>query len=71
MILEQLETLIRNIVSENAFPVLAKVDRIDTSNYTCDCIELSNTGEETNTIYARVAIPKLWGTSQGGVWMIT
>lgn len=69
MILEQLETLIRNIVSENAFPVLAKVDRIDTSNYTCDCMELSNTGEETQTIYTRVAIPKLWGTAQGGVWM--
>lgn len=69
MILEQLETLIRNIVSENAFPVLAKVDRVDTKNYACDCIELSNTGEETNTIYARIAIPKLWGTSQGGIWM--
>lgn len=69
MILEQLEILIRNIVSENAFPVLAKVDRIDTKNYVCDCIELSNTGEETNTIYTRVAIPKLWGTAQGGIWM--
>lgn len=69
MILEQLEILIRNIVSENAFPVLAKVDRLDTKNYVCDCIELSNTGEETNTIYTRVAIPKLWGASQGGIWM--
>ncbi|SFB95873.1 hypothetical protein SAMN02745150_01442 [Brevinema andersonii] len=69
MILEQLEILIRNIVSENAFPVLAKVDRIDTRNYVCDCIELSNTGEETKTIYTRVALPKLWGAAQGGIWM--
>lgn len=69
MILEQLEILIRKIISENSFPVLAKVDRVDTKNYICDCIELSNTGGETNTIYTRVAIPKLWGTEQGGIWM--
>ncbi|SFB88621.1 hypothetical protein SAMN02745150_01195 [Brevinema andersonii] len=69
MILEQLETVIRNIIEEYAFPVLAKVSSIDTKNYTCDCKELTNTGEETETVYTRVSIPKFWGTAQGGVWM--
>ena len=61
-ILDQVEKLIKLTIKEKvAMPLLAKVDKIDTKEYTCDCIELDNEGQETKTIYTRVKIPRMWG----------
>lgn len=69
MILDNIKKLISQMVNEKAFPVLAKVSAIDTSQYTCDCIELTPLGEELPTTYTRVMIPKLWGAGNSGIWM--
>lgn len=70
MILEQIERLIKEIIVETVkMPVLAKIDKVSAEDYTCDCIELTNSLEETETTYTRVEIPKLWGTESGGVFM--
>ena len=69
-ILDQVEKLVKLIIKEKvAMPILAKVDKIDTKEYTCDCIELTNELEETKTIYTRVKIPRIWGAEKSGIWM--
>ena len=69
-ILQQVEKLVKLVIKEKvAMPLLAKVDKIDTKEYTCDCIELTNELEETKTIYTRVKIPRMWGAEKSGVWM--
>ena len=69
-ILQQVEKLVKLVIKEKvAMPLLAKVDKLDTKEYTCDCIELTNELEETKTIYTRVKIPRMWGAEKSGVWM--
>jgi len=68
-ILQSLEKLVRNIIDEKSYPVLAKIDKVDTKEYYCDCIELTNLGEETKTIYTRVKIPKLLASKDGGIFL--
>jgi len=68
-ILRHLEKLVREMISEKAYPVLAKVDRLSPDSYTCDCVELSNLGEETKIIYTRVQIPRLIASKNGGIFL--
>ncbi|MGL4677174.1 MAG: hypothetical protein ACRCWI_05860 [Brevinema sp.] len=69
-ILEDLEKVIELKIKENiASPVLAKIERVDHKEYTCDCIELTNEGQELDTIYTRVKIPKLLASKDGGIFM--
>ncbi len=69
MILENLEKLIRQIIKEEvAHPVLAKIDK-SLTDYTCDCVELTSDGQETDTIYTRVQIPKLLASKDGGIYL--
>ncbi len=67
-LLQQIEKLIKTVIKENvASPCLAKIDKVD--KYTCDCIELTNDGQETDTIYTRVLIPKLLASKDGGIFL--
>lgn len=71
MILEKIEQLIRKILDERTFPCLARIEKTYTekAQYYAECRELYNNGEETETVYIDVAVPKLWGTEKGGIWM--
>ena len=69
-ILQQVEKLVKTIIKEKvAMSILAKIDKIDTKEYTCDCIELTNDLEDTKTIYTRVKIPKLIASKDGGIFL--
>lgn len=71
MIVAKIEKLIRKLMGEQAQACLAKVEKVYTQadKYCAECRQLANTGEETDTVYTEVAIPKLWGTENGGIWM--
>lgn len=68
-ILQNIEKLIEQKIKERvATPIMAKIDRHSPDSYTCDCIELTNDGQETDTIYTRVEIPKLLASKDGGIF---
>ncbi|MGL5956785.1 MAG: hypothetical protein ACRC0X_09370 [Brevinema sp.] len=69
-VLQQIEKLIHIVINEKiASPVLAKISKVDNKEYTCDCIELDNEGQELETIYTRVKIPKLLASKDGGIFL--
>jgi len=69
-ILDKIERLVKLIIKEKvAMPILAKIDKIDTKEYTCDCVELTNELEETKTIYTRVRIPRMIASKDGGIFL--
>ena len=71
MIVEKIERLVRRIVGERALPCLGKVEKIKTEamHYVAEIRELDNGGNDTETTYIDVRIPKLWGSENGGIWM--
>lgn len=71
MIVAKIEKLIRKLMGEQAQACLARVEKVYTQadKYCAEVRELANTGEETDTVYTEVAVPKLWGTENGGIWM--
>lgn len=70
MILENIEKLIIEIIREKAvMPVLTKISKVDGKDYTCDCVELDNEGQELDTIYTRVKIPKFLASKDGGIFL--
>lgn len=67
--LGNIEQLVKLVVYEEiALPRLAKVISTDSQEYYCDCVSLDQNGNDSQEIYTRVLIPKLWGTTQGGIF---
>ncbi len=63
-ILQDIETLVRAVIDEKiASPVLAKISKVHSGDYTCDCTD------DGGTIYTRVRIPKLLASSDGGIFL--